>query len=97
MSCRHCQRAAISRPRQLCWTCYYTPGIRERYPSTSKYGRRGEGNFYGRVPLPPFPTQAPPGSPEKIALLSQRAQQRTELFHPNDAPLDYRVALARVG
>jgi hypothetical protein len=43
------------------------------------------GNFYGRAKLPPFPTSAAPGSPEKIAILQQRAEARQELFHPNDA------------
>lgn len=35
--CRHCQKVKPNRPRGLCWTCYYTPGVLERYPSTSKY------------------------------------------------------------
>lgn len=85
MLCRHCHTASITRPRQLCWSCYYTPGVREQYPSTSKFGRRGPGNFYGKAPLPPFPTAALPGSPEKVDLLCQRAQMRQELFHPADA------------
>jgi len=41
MTCRHCQRAPVSRPRGLCWGCYYTPTIRDLYPSVSKFGRRG--------------------------------------------------------
>jgi hypothetical protein len=89
MLCRHCQHAVISRPRQLCWSCYYAPGVRDRYPSTSKFGRRGVGNFFGKAPLPPFPTTARPGSPEKVALLEQRAQQRQQLFHPHDATCEF--------
>jgi hypothetical protein len=97
MLCRHCHAASICRPRKLCWSCYYRPGVRELYPSTSKFGRRGVGNFYGAAPLPPFPTSAPPGSPEKIALLVQRAQLRQQLFHPNDAVGQFAVAACGVG
>ncbi len=89
--CRHCRKAPISRPRQLCWGCYYTPAIRDRYPpSGGKYARRGLGLGYRRPTLPPFPTTALPGSPEKIAILQQRASQGFALWHPDDAPLDYR-------
>ena len=85
--CRHCQRVRSNRPRGLCWSCYYTPGVRDQYPSTSKYGRRGIGNFNGQAPVPPAPTDAPPGSLEKIAILMQRAQNKQALWHPDDATL----------
>jgi hypothetical protein len=94
MLCRHCQRAPISRPRKLCWSCFYTPGVRELYPSTSKFGRRGLGNFFGKAPLPPFPTQALPGSADKVALLTQRAQERQQLFHPDDATCATPIAIS---
>jgi hypothetical protein len=58
------------------------------YPSTSKYARRGVGDFNGRVGLPLAPTQAVPGSPEKVAVLEHRARLRQALWHPADAPLD---------
>src|SRR5262249_29501482 len=66
MLCRHCQRVKSNRPRGLCWSCYYTPGVRDLYPSTSKFARRGVGNFNGRSKLPPCPTDALPGTPEKV-------------------------------
>jgi len=88
MRCRHCHRAHVTRPRRLCWVCFYTPGIREKYPITSKYGRRGVLDFYGRAPLPPLPTSALPGTPEKIAILQQRAKMRQQLWHPNDGVRD---------
>ncbi len=47
MMCRHCQRVRSNRPRGLCWSCYYTPGVREKYPSTSKYARRGVSDLNG--------------------------------------------------
>jgi hypothetical protein len=86
MLCRHCQRVPSNRPRGLCWSCYYTPGLRERYPSTSKFARRGLDDFNGKAALPPQPTPAMPGTPEKIAILEERARLRQSLWHPMDAP-----------
>ena len=85
MICRHCGKAPVSRPRQLCWSCYYRAGVRELYPSTSKFGRRGIGNINGNRPLPGFPTQAAPGTAEKIAVLAERALMKLNLWHPDDA------------
>jgi hypothetical protein len=77
-----------NRPRGLCWSCYYTPGVREQYPSTSKFARRGVGDFNGEAKLPPQPTSALPGTPEKVAVLEQRARLGLALWHPLDAPMD---------
>lgn len=88
MLCRNCHRVPASRPRGLCWVCYYRPGVRERYPSTSKFARRGVLDFHGRVRLPLYATRALPGTPEKIAVLAERARLRQELFHPHDAALE---------
>lgn len=88
MMCRHCQKCKANRPRGLCWSCYYKPGLRDQYPSTSKYGRRGVGAYSGgRITMPPAPTSARPGSPEKLAILAERARLRQALWHPDDAPL----------
>ena len=88
MLCRHCGRVPSNRPRGLCWSCYYRPGVRELYPSTSKFARRGLDDFNGRVPLPPAPTGALPGTPEKVAILEERARLGLSLWHPLDAPMD---------
>lgn len=40
--CRHCNTGKVNRPRGLCWACYYTPGVKELYPVTSKYAPKGE-------------------------------------------------------
>lgn len=37
MICRHCSKFKANRPRGLCWKCYYTPGVRDLFPSTSKF------------------------------------------------------------
>ena len=81
--CQHCGRAKVNRPRGLCWTCYYTDGVKDKYPSTSKYARRGEGNFNGNAPLPE-PTAAAPGTPEKLEVLAMRARLKQALWHPLD-------------
>ena len=85
MICRHCGRAKVNRPRGLCWSCYYAPGVRDQYPSTSKFARRGVGNFNGNPDLPTASTSAAPGSDEKIAILAERARMKQSLWHPQDA------------
>jgi hypothetical protein len=94
MTCRHCHNANPSRPRGLCWSCYYTPGVREMYPSTSPFGRRGVGDFDGWPIDPPEPTCARPGTPEKVAVLQRRALLGVSLWHPDDAPSDRRLLAA---
>ncbi|MBI1913401.1 MAG: hypothetical protein HYS12_01380 [Planctomycetes bacterium] len=86
MLCRHCQKVKSNRPRGLCWSCYYTPGVRDLYPSTSKFARRGVKDFNGRARMPE-PTSALPGTPEKVAILEQRARLGLSLWHPLDARL----------
>lgn len=83
--CRHCSHSKVNRPRGLCWSCYYRPGVKELYPSTSKYARRGVGNFTGNAPLADRPTTAVPGTPEKQSVLEERARLRQAIFHPADA------------
>jgi hypothetical protein len=95
--CRHCGRGRVSRPRGLCWTCYYTPGVRELYPVTSKYGRRGVGNGYGKSKPATHPTNALPGSLEKVLVLSERAALGQDLWHVDDATMAGSRELARVG
>ncbi len=84
MLCRHCQKVKSNRPRGLCWSCYYTPGVREQFPSTSKFARRGVKDFNGRTKLGE-PTDALPGTEEKVRVLMERARLGLSLFHPLDA------------
>lgn len=51
------------------------------YPSTSKFGRRGAGSCGYALPEP---TEALPGSPEKMAVLEERARRGLALWHPGD-------------
>jgi hypothetical protein len=83
--CRNCNERGVNRPRGLCWTCYYSPGVREKFPSTSKFAHRGVGNFTGNAPLPSIPTSAAPGTAEKVSVLEERARMKQALWHPLDA------------
>ena len=74
-ACRHCGRPRVYRPR----------GVRERYPSTSPFALGGVGGANRAAPLPPEPTSAPRGTPEKLAVLEARAAAGLQLFHPLDA------------
>jgi hypothetical protein len=67
--------------------------VRDLYPCTSKYARRGVRDFYGRVRAPLYATRALPGTPEKLAVLQERARLRQELFHPDDATLETALAV----
>jgi hypothetical protein len=62
--------------------------VRDQFPSTSKFARRGIGDYNGQGILPPWPTPAMPGSEAKVAVLEQRARMRVSLWHPLDAPMD---------
>jgi hypothetical protein len=84
MICRNCHQRKSNRPRGLCWTCYYTPGVRALFPSTSKFARRGLGNINCNAPLAETATDAEPGSEAKIMILMERAAKRRALFHPLD-------------
>lgn len=81
--CRHCRAKRACRPRGLCWTCYYTPGVKGRYPSVSKYARRGVGHAGARAAS--GPTAARPGTSEKVAELCLRSARGEGLWHPRDA------------
>lgn len=87
MLCRHCQKVRSNRPRGLCWSCYYTPGVRDQYPSTSKYARRGVSDFNGQAHPAAQPTAALPGTSEKVDILAERARRGLSLWHPQDARL----------
>lgn len=84
--CRHCHKGNVIRPRGLCWKCYYADGggIRDLYPSTSKFARRGVRDTAGPRPLPDEPTDALPGTPEKEAVMTERAAKGQSLWHPRD-------------
>ena len=82
--CSHCQSNKVNRPRGLCWGCYYTPGVKEMYGGTSKFRSVGVGHGNGGYAMP-TPTPHRPGTPEKQAVLAERAAAGLRLWHPDDA------------
>lgn len=90
--CVHCGERVASRPRGLCWRDFYAPGVREQYPPAGKFGRHGTRAWKEDGPATPArePTEAPPGSPEKLGVLEGRARRQESLWHPADAPADLR-------
>ena len=92
MLCLHCKGDRYLHRRGLCWSCYYRKGVRHLYPSTSKFAHRGVGTGNNANEAPstlPAPTDATPGSPEKVAVLQYRAQNGQQLWHPLDCPACY--------
>jgi hypothetical protein len=83
--CRHCQVRPASKARGLCYRCYHTPGVIEQYPTTGASARQGIG--HRATALPTAPTAARPGSPEKVAVLAERAAASQHLHHPEDCSL----------
>ena len=88
MWCKHCHSQYRQAWRRgLCRRCHEVPEIKERYPKL-KTNRKGlAGDNEPRLPAA-RPTFARPGSPEKQAVLAERAATGQELWHPNDARED---------
>jgi hypothetical protein len=87
MLCRHCHRKPGNRRRGLCYRCWCRPAVRALYPEKRGWhGREDDRN--GGYALPLEPTDAPPGSPEKWQVFSERVRLRVSLHHPLDAPRD---------
>jgi hypothetical protein len=79
--CRHCRRNGLRfYGRGLCQMCYRTPKIRVKYP-------RDRVPVWHATPasLPTEPTDAIPGSREKVSVLGERLAAGVGLFHPKDA------------
>ncbi|MSR32472.1 MAG: hypothetical protein EXR99_13315 [Gemmataceae bacterium] len=89
MLCRSCNRTRANRPRGLCYSCYYKPEVRERFPSTSKFAQRGKGIGVEGLKLSLEPTLALPGTEAKMLILMERLARGEELFHPLDTFIPY--------
>lgn len=86
--CVHCGGTRnVSRPRGLCWNCYYTPGVKDKYPPVSKFATYGEGAYTtkNQVSKEPVPTDTLPGTEERFKVLEERARNGQALKHPRDA------------
>ena len=71
-----CGRRMNSKRHDRCWKCRYD----ELWHLTEEEPRE----WNGPVPLPPEPTQAVPGSQEKMDVMMERIDAGFQAFHPND-------------
>lgn len=84
-SCRHCNAKPSCRPRGLCWTCFYTPAVRDLYPiKACEHNQRGSGNGMTAVILPPSPTATLVGTEDRLRIYQERAEKMFALNHPAD-------------
>lgn len=83
--CRHCHRVLTCQSRGLCYKCWNNPGVRDSYPYQSKYAVKGLGTDITGIRRYPTPTQARPGTQEKVLVLQARVMAGEHLWHPEDA------------
>lgn len=83
--CRHCKQRTMARRCGLCIPCFRVPGIRALYPTPERPCQRRGVGFAKGTELPPSPTDALPGSPEKVAVLEWRVAHGYRLWHPDDS------------
>lgn len=83
--CLHCHRKRFIKARGLCFSCWAIPSILVRYPACTKFNSRNVGlTGHGA----PEPTDAMPGSEEKIEVLAMRAEKGQAMHHKDDAKFD---------
>src|SRR5262249_59341986 len=78
-----------TRPGAVACPCPPPPGPAPPPPPRRRPPRRGVADSNGRAKLPE-PTDALPGTPEKVRVLEERARLGQALWHPLDAKLDLR-------
>lgn len=98
MECRHCKRD-VRRiiAKGCCYACYYDPQIHKLYPKgfrgprthdaiRPRPGKRWVPCELALVPgfEPPEPTDAEPGTPEKIEVMAWRVRNGFRPHHPRD-------------
>lgn len=81
--CQHCNRFKVGRPRGLCWRCYYLPGVKEQYAKLRQMASQFDTDNH-RPRRPERPTDAAPGTVQKIAVMIARLKRGESLFHPHD-------------
>lgn len=79
--CKHCQKVPSNRPRGLCWSCYYRPGVREQYAIAANSVKKSATCLSGEQAAP---TRIRPG-PDKVAVMVFRASLGMPIFCDDDA------------
>lgn len=87
-NCPHCERENVPiKARGICRKCYAFPEIRCLYDCLPHYVKPIQGPGSDTIvkrPLPE-PTDALPGTEEKVKVLKERAMLGQQLWHPLDA------------
>lgn len=83
--CRACHKRPGTKSRGLCRRCYNNYKIRRRYRVMRPFATRGYGLDDDAKPLPSMPTDALPGTAEKVTVMRARARAGVGLWHPGDA------------
>lgn len=82
--CKNCSLLRRMTCRGLCSPCYRDKAIRAGYPIHESL-RQGEG-IGEASETAAAPVDYPPGSPEKIKAMTERAARKEALTHERDAP-----------
>ena len=89
IECLLCGKIKAHKSRNLCLACYQRP---ESKPLKIKIRHRVERDTVELPPpteMPDSPTDALPGSQEKIEVMSRRYQSGKHLHHPDDAVINF--------
>jgi hypothetical protein len=96
--CRHCNQSRQVYGRGLCRWCWSKADVKVLYDKMPG-GRSSHTLFkhqYRDPPLDDQPTEALPGTPEKLAVMHDRARRGKQIFHPGD-PVIQAWMLTRFG
>lgn len=88
--CKHCHKRvqAINKGRGLCYRCHGDDRIKIQYAIDPKYVTVGHGLRVATDTVGWEPTDALPGTEEKIEVMEKRAALGVPLWHPLDAVKD---------
>lgn len=101
LKCRRCAERPIRSPFGLCRKCYDELPAAERckYPQRRRRGSPRTWSLAEPTQLPGEPTEALPGTEEKLRVMVERLRRRQCLFHPRDAqsnPRDLMIAFVEM-
>ena len=89
IECLLCGKLKPHKSRYLCLACYQNPASKKLKIPTQFRVDRDNLELAHRVPASPAknPTQAKPGSQEKIAVMQERYEKNQHIHHPEDAKI----------
>lgn len=82
--CLNCRQPRSIDRRGLCKRCYSQASIRSKYPRGMRADSGGRGGNNLIPPIPEDPTDAQPGSNEKMIVMQERIEAGFRPHHPMD-------------